>query len=53
MDLSRVENLPRRVSRTSSEVEPGKHPEMTTATTLKKENIGNAKVNNKWKENLL
>jgi hypothetical protein len=45
MDLSRVENLLRHISRASSEVEPGRRPEMTNATTLKKENIGNSKVN--------
>ena len=52
-NFSRVENLPRRISRTSSEGEPGNRPEMISATPLKNETIGNAKVNNKFKENLL
>jgi hypothetical protein len=53
MDLSRVENLPRRISRASSEGKPGSRPEMTSATPLKNETIGNEKVNNKFKSNLL
>ena len=53
MDFSRVENLPRRISRASSAGEPGNRPEMTSATPLKNRTIGNAKVNNKFKANLL
>jgi hypothetical protein len=53
MDLRRVENLPRRISRVSSEGEPGSRPETTSATPLKNETIGNAKVNDKFKANLL
>ena len=46
-------NLPRRVSTASSEDEPGSRPEMASATPLKQETIGNAKVNHQFKANLL